>query len=127
MIGNQFKAIVGALMIGWAAVSSAGCDVDGELGSIRQESSMQFLAEADTASNLQPGNSGAVPAGEDENSRIAFPTYAETRHFAIYNLYRFLTDSSGGSGNGASENTADGLLFWGGKLIGTDYFSCLEP
>lgn len=126
MIGNQFKSVVGALMIVWTTVSNAGCDVDGRLENITQEPATQLLAEAGAASDMQSGNSDGIPAAKEEHPRTAYPTYVEARHFAIYNLYRFLMESSSGSGDGASENVPGGLLLWGGKLIGMDYFSCLD-
>jgi hypothetical protein len=126
MIGNQIKSFVGALMIVWTTVSNAGCNIEGIAENIKQESATQFTAETGTASDIQPGNGNAVFATGEEPPRTAYPTYAEARHFAIYNLYRFLTESSGGSGHSASENTPGGLLLWSGKLIGMDCFSCLD-
>lgn len=127
MIGNLFKSAVGALMIVWTTVSNAGCDVDGRLENIMQEPAAQFFGEADAASDMQPGNSDGVSATKDEHALAAYPTYMEARHFAIYNLYRFLMESSSGSSDGASENIPGGLLLWGDKLIGMDCFPCLDP
>lgn len=126
MIGNLIKSFVGALIVVWTAVSNAGCTVDGIAENIKQESATHLMAETGTAPDIQAGNGDAVFAAGEEHPRTAYPTYAEARHFAIYNLYRFLTESSGGSGYSASENTPGGLLLWSGKLIGMDCFSCLD-
>lgn len=116
----KLKPIACALTIGLAAISNAGCDMDGVVDSL--------MLEANQATQYASASGAAVPA---EGTGIEHPTHAEARHFAIYNLYRAMVDSSGGSGTGntasaygAAEDAPDKFILWGSRLLGIEHLFC---
>jgi hypothetical protein len=55
------------------------------------------------------------------------PTHAEARHFAVYNHYRALAESSGSSGGGSqmrSGGDAQAVSIPGGRLFGIEQSVC---
>lgn len=125
MIGIKLKPVVCALTIGSAAISNAGCNIDGAVDSLMLEadSAAQYAAVSGAAAAAKPGS--AVP---DDPAGDEHPTHAEVRHFAIYSRYRSMVDSSGGSGVESSYRAVDeesgNFILWGSRLLGIEHFFC---
>jgi hypothetical protein len=128
MTGMKLKPIVCALTIGCAAISNAGCNVDGTVDSLIPEANpaVQYASASGAGAVAEPG--AAAPA---ESAATEHPTQAEARHFAVYNLYRAMAESSGGSGtgstasaSGAAEDAPDNFILWGSRLFGIEHLFC---
>jgi hypothetical protein len=124
MIGTKLVKLIWALTAGFAAILTAGCDADGAMESL--------ILEANPAAQYGSATTGAVPAAEA-------PTHAEVRHFAIYNVYRAMVDSSGSSGggiagsgagsgigsaSGAPDDSSGNFILWGSRLFGVEHLFC---
>lgn len=130
MIENKLKAVVCALTIGGAAIANAGCNTEDGLTHPNVDAGpiVRYAAASDIASDAEPGvKPGEAASATAQAANTEYPTPAEARHFAVYNHYRAMVESSGSSGpdsqmhcGGDAQNTPIPT----GGLLGAEYSVC---